>query len=378
MPFSFRPLLRLLVAGLLLAAVAACDQEAPEPVASKTTIAQAAEPSPNATAVPDTPTPAPTPTNTPAPPTTTRTPPPEPTGTPQPTATATVPPEPTATPTPEPTTAAAGNFPVTVQSSDGREIVFERPPERIVAFDSAVVEILFAIGEGDRVAGTHDFVSYPPETESIERVGDAFNMNIEAVVALEPDLVYVFFDRFVEDLERAGLKVLYVETLAQDFTKVADNVRLWGQIIGNPDAAEAVARDFEVRVKAIRAAMEQVEAGPTIFQDVGGFWTPGAGTLVQEVFDLLKLENIAAEIEGYAQLSPEVIVEKDPAVIISGSPESFSDDPAFENVRAVKDGAIYSLGSDALSIAGPRFVEGIEEIFRLVYPDLFEQLAEAA
>ena len=378
MPFSFRPLLRLLVAGLLLAAVAACDQEAPEPVASKTTIAQAAEPSPTATAVPDTPTPAPTPTNTPAPPTTTRTPPPEPTGTPQPTATATVPPEPTATPTPEPTTAAAGNFPVTVQSSDGREIVFERPPERIVAFDSAVVEILFAIGEGDRVAGTHDFVSYPPETESIERVGDAFNMNIEAVVALEPDLVYVFFDRFVEDLERAGLKVLYVETLAQDFTKVADNVRLWGQIIGNPDAAEAVARDFEVRVKAIRAAMEQVEAGPTIFQDVGGFWTPGAGTLVQEVFDLLKLENIAAEIEGYAQLSPEVIVEKDPAVIISGSPESFSDDPAFENVRAVKDGAIYSLGSDALSIAGPRFVEGIEEIFRLVYPDLFEQLAEAA
>ena len=377
-PFSFRPLLRLLVAGLLLAAVAACDQEAPEPVASKTTIAQAAEPSPTATAVPDTPTPAPTPTNTPAPPTTTRTPLPEPTGTPQPTATATVPPEPTATPTPEPTTAAAGNFPVTVQSSDGRDIVFERPPERIVAFDSAVVEILFAIGEGDRVAGTHDFVSYPPETESIERVGDAFNMNIEAVVALEPDLVYVFFDRFVEDLERAGLKVLYVETLAQDFTKVADNVRLWGQIIGNPDAAEAVARDFEVRVEAIRAAMEQVEAGPTIFQDVGGFWTPGAGTLVQEVFDLLKLENIAAEIEGYAQLSPEVIVEKDPAVIISGSPESFSDDPAFENVRAVKDGAIYSLGSDALSIAGPRFVEGIEEIFRLVYPDLFEQLAEAA
>ena len=378
MPFSFRPLLRLLVAGLLLAAVAACDQEAPEPVASKTTIAQAAEPSSTATAVPDTPTPAPTPTNTPAPPTTTPTPPPEPTETPQPTATATVPPEPTATPTPEPTTAAAGNFPVTVQSSDGREIVFERPPERIIAFDSAVVEILFAIGERDRVAGTHDFVSYPPETESIERVGDAFNMNIEAVVALEPDLVYVFFDRFVEDLERAGLKVLYVETLAQDFTKVADNVRLWGQIIGNPDAAEAVARDFEVRVEAIRAAMEQVEAGPTIFQDVGGFWTPGAGTLVQEVFDLLKLENIAAEIKGYAQLSPEVIVEKDPAVIISGSPESFSDDPAFENVRAVKDGAIYSLGSDALSIAGPRFVEGIEEIFRLVYPDLFEQLAEAA
>ena len=363
MPVSFRFLLRLLVAALLLAAIAACDREAPEPVDSNTAAARTAEPSPTtpaATAAPDTPTPAPTVANTPAPPT----------ATPQPTA--------TTTPTPEPTTAAAGVYPLGVRSSDGREIVFERPPERIVAFDSALVEILFAIGEGDRVIGTHDFVSYPPEAESVERVGDAFNMNVEAVVAMEPDLVYVFFDRFVEDLERAGLKVLYVETLTQDFTKVADNVRLWGQIVGNPDGAEAVARDFEARVEVIRAAMEQVEAGPRIFQDVGGFWTPGSGTLVQEVFDLLKLENIAVEIEGYAQLSPEVIVDKDPAVILSDSPESFSGDPAFENVRAVKDGAVHSLSRDALSIAGPRFVEGIEEIFRLVYPDLFEQIAEAA
>ena len=389
MPFSFRILLRLLVAGLLLtAALAACDQEAPEPVASSTTVAQTAQPSPTPTAVPDTPTPLPTATSTPVPPTATPTPPPEPTATPQPTATATATPQPTATatatpqptatPTPEPTAEVAEGFPLTIQSTDGREIVFERPPERIVAFDSALVEILFAIGEGDRVVGTHDFVSYPPETESVERVGDAFNMNIEAVVALEPDLVYVFFDRFVPDLERAGLKVLYIETLTLDFTKVADNIRLWGQIVGNPERAELVAQTFEDRVEAIRAAVEQVDEGPTIFQDVGGFWTPGAGTLVQEVFDLLKLRNIAFDVEGYAQLSPEVIVEENPAIIISGSPESFTGDPAFANVQAVKDEAVYSLGSDALSIAGPRFVEGIEEIFRLVYPKLFEQLAEAA
>ena len=268
-------------------------------------------------------------------------------------------------------TAIPATFPVTVMSADGRQVVFEEPPERIVAFDSAAVEILFAIGAEDRIAATHAFVSYPAETAEIPRVGDAFNMDIEAVVDLEPDLVYVFFPTFVEDLERAGLKALYIPTLSQNFRKVADNIRLWGQIVGSTDEAEQVARDFEDRVEAIEDVMEPFGSGLSVFQDVGGFWTPGRGTLVQEVFDLLKLENIASDIDGYAQISPEVIVEKDPDVIIAGSVESIEGEPALSNVRAVRNGAIYVPPTDALSIAGPRFVEGIEDLARWVYPGLF-------
>ena len=198
-----------------------------------------------------------------------------------------------------------------------------------------------------------------------------FNMDIEAVVDLEPDLVYVFFPTFAEDLDRAGMKVLYIPTLSQDFRKVADNVRLWGQIVGSPNEAERVARDFEDRVEAIEDVMDPFGPGLSVFQDVGGFWTPGRGTLVQEVFDLLKLENIAFDIEGYAQISPEVIVDKDPDVIITGSVEGIEGEPALSNVRAVRNGAIYVPPTDALSIAGPRFVEGIEDLARWVYPGLF-------
>ena len=263
-------------------------------------------------------------------------------------------------------------FPVTVQSGDGREITFDSPPERIVAFDSAVLEILFAIGEGDRIVGTHQYVSYPPEASDIARVGDAFNMDIEATVALEPDLVFVFFDRFVQDLERAGLKVLYLPTLSDGFEKIADSIRLWGRVVGNPGSAEDVAADFEARVAAIRATMEPIGAGPTVFQDVGGFWAPGQGTMMQEVFDLLKLENVAHDIEGYAQISPEVIVERDPTVIFTSNQASFADEPAFESVRAVRHGSLLTLSSDALSVQGPRFIEGVEEMARLVYPGIFK------
>ena len=279
-------------------------------------------------------------------------------------------PRPVSSPTAEPSPTPA-LFPFVVVDSNGNEIVFEEPPERIVAFDGAAVEILFDIGEGDRVVATHSFVTYPPEVADIPKVGDAFNMNVEAIVALEADLVFVFFDRFVEDLERTGLKVLYLETLTDDFQKTADAIRMWGRITGNVSAATASAERFESNVKRLEEMMESVEGGLRVFQDVGGLWSPGPDTLVGGVFELLKLENIGHDISRYEQMSPEAIVARDPQVIITPDPESFTGNDAFKSVSAVREGRVFSLPSDALSLAGPRFVQGIEELARLVYPELF-------
>ena len=302
----------------------------------------------------------------------------EPTSTPIPQPAATAAPQPTATPRPAPTatpqptpTPTPALFPFSVTDSDGNEVTFDAPPERIVAFSSAVLEMLFAIGEGDRVAATHDFAAYPPEADDLPRVGDAFNMNIEAIVELEPDLVFVFYPRFNEDLARAGLKTLYLETLDYGFLQVADEIRLWGRVTGNPDGAELTAAAFERHVDELKATLEPQEGGLRVFQDVGGLWTPGDDTLMGEVFEMLKLDNIAHDLEGYAQLNPEVIVERDPDIIITTDPATFTDNPAFAEVSAVKSGRVLSLPSDNLSIAGPRFVEGIEELARLVYPALF-------
>ena len=262
-------------------------------------------------------------------------------------------------------------FPLTVTDTNGNELTFEEPPERIVAYDSAIVEILFAIGEGHRVIGTHDFVSYPQEADDVPRLGGAFDINVEAIVALEPDLVYLFFDRFQPDLERAGVRVLYIQTLNNDFIKVADQIRLWGQITDSPAEAEKVALEFERRVDRIAGMVASRQPGASIFQDIGGFWTPGNDTLVGEVFELLNLRNIADDISGYAQLSPEVIVDKNPHVILTTDRNAIIDNPAFANVAAVRNGQVFDLNSTLLSVAGPRFVDGIEELAQLVYPALF-------
>lgn len=270
---------------------------------------------------------------------------------------------------PEPTPA---RFSVSVPDSRGQIITFDAPPERIVAFDSAAVEMLFAIGEGHRVIATHSFVSYPPDVETIPRVGDAFNANIEQIVALEPDLVFIFFDRFVPDLESAGLRVLYIESLNDDFRQTSEMIRMWGRITGSVDAAEAEAARFDAAVERLSEPVSIISQGPRVFQDTGGMWTPGPDTLVGEVFDLLKLQNIAYDISGYEQIAPEVVVARDPEVVITADPEGFLANPAFREVSAVVAGRVHSLPDDSLSIAGPRFVKGIEDLARLTYPILFD------
>ena len=281
-------------------------------------------------------------------------------------------PSPAPSPTVAPTPSPEPLFPFTVTGSNGREIAFDAPPERIVAVGSAVVEILFAIGEGHRVAATHDFVSYPPETAEIPRIGDAFNLNYETILELDPDLVFVFSEGAVADLERLGLRVLYIASLSDDFRGVADNIRLWGRIAGSPAAAEAVASDFEERIGRIEEAMAPRGDGPAVFQDVGGLWTPGPDTLMGGVFRLLKMRNIAHDISGYAQISPEAVVERAPEVMIAADADAASAHPSFADLPAVRSGRIFVPEGDMFSVAGPRYVDDIEALAEWVYPDLFE------
>ena len=298
---------------------------------------------------------------------------------PEPTASPTAAPEPTDVPTPVPPTAIPAPEPsmVTVTDSNGTEVVFESPPERLVVYDGAAVEMLYAIGEGDRIVGTHSFVTYPPETESIAKVGDAFNMDIEAIVALEPDLVYVFYDRFNEDLERAGLKVLYIKSLSHGFTEVSNQIRMWGEITGAVEEAEHVAGEFDERVHSIEEKMNEVEPTWTVYSHGFDWWTPGRNTLVNDVFELLKLQNVA-DFEGYQQINPEIIVGNEPDIIMADSIESVTENPVLSTLHMVEDPDhlhdhvfVFSEGT-SLSVAGPRFIDAVEEFAAWVYPKLFD------
>lgn len=266
----------------------------------------------------------------------------------------------------------SGQFPYSVVDSNGKTLTFDEAPKRIVALDSAVVEILFAIGEGDRIVGVHNFVSFPPEASTITKVGDAYNLNKESVLDLNPDLVFLFSKGAVEDLEKLGLKVFYLETLHNDFRKIPESIRLWGNIVGNQQTSNQIALNFENRISYIEEMMSKVDHSVSVFQDEGSLWTPGPDTMIGSVFNLLKLSNIAYDISGYSQLSPEIIADRNPDIIIASYGDQISSNPAFSNIEAVLNKKIFVPEEDRLSVAGPRYIEGIEILAKWIYPKFFK------
>ena len=263
-------------------------------------------------------------------------------------------------------------FPLTILDREEKPLTFTEPPERIVVYDAAAVETIFAIGQGHRIIGTHSWVSYPEESEKIEKVGDAFNMDIERIVALDPDLVFLFYPTFKQELEKAGLKVLLLESVDDDLRKMANTFRIWGQITNAPNEAELLAKDFENRVMQIESILAPYDSGPSVFQDVGDLWTPGDNTLMGSVFNLLKLQNISHDVANYGQLSPEVIIDRNPQILISSNPDSIYQNSAFQELLPVKNNSSFKSNDDYLSISGPRFILGVEELALEFYPGLFK------
>ena len=90
------------------------------------------------------------------------------------------------------------------------------------------------------------------------------------------------------------------------------------------------------------------------------------------LLSLLKLDNIAADIDGYAQISPEIIVESNPQYIIASYGDTFTSDPAFSSITAIKNSSVIVPKEDYLSIAGPRFIKGVEFLAHQIYPGIFD------
>ena len=198
-------------------------------------------------------------------------------------------------------------------------------------------------------------------------------MDFEQVVAQDPDLVYIFFDRFVPELEDLGLKVLYIKSLSNDLEETMEHFRLWGRIVGNPGGADAEITSIQARIQAIEDSLAGVEQGPRVYHHGFDFWTPGGNTLMARIYELLKAELVTSDLQDYVQISPEELVIRDPEIIIASefNIQQVHDSDALAQTTAVKNDAIVQTSRGSLDVAGTRLMDAIEELAELIYPGRF-------
>jgi iron complex transport system substrate-binding protein len=261
----------------------------------------------------------------------------------------------------------------------------ERTPERIVSMAPNVTEILFALGLGDRVAGVTRFCDYPPEARSIRRIGGLVDPNIEIIQSLDPDLVIAFRGnplRLVDRIRKLGLPV-FVLDIGQGLEALFPLIAKIGRVTRSEERADALAAGLRRRLEAVAEALSEVGTRPKVFVLLygQGLWTCGGESYVDDLIGRAGGTNVASSLpKKWVLYKREQILEDDPDVIfiLARSGKDFAAGRDWllrkahvESVKAVRSGKVYELDENAASRFGPRLVDVLDRMARLLHPELF-------
>ena len=288
---------------------------------------------------------------------------------------------PTATSTPE-------AQPITLTDGLGRSITLAEPAQRIVSLAPSNTEILFAIGAGSQVVGRETFSDYPSEAQSLADVGGSYGeLNTELIVSLKPDLLLaadITPPEQIQALQDLGLTVFALGN-PTTLEGMYENLLTVARLTGRQKEAEALVSSLKARVADVESKLVGVSQRPLVFYELDATepnapYTAGPGTFVDTLIQMAGGQNLGSSLEGaWVQVSLEKLVELQPQIIILGdytwggvTPEQVAARPGWETLSAVQNNQVYTFDDNTVSRPGPRMVDGLEAMARLLHPELFK------
>ena len=279
---------------------------------------------------------------------------------------------------------ASGNL--TLTDGLGREVKLAGPAQRVVSLAPSNTELLYAVGAGSQVVGRDQLSDYPEAAKAATDIGSAFEaLNTELIVSLKPDLVLaaeINTADQVKALEDLGLTVYYLKNPVT-LEELYGNLEIVAQLTGHASDAAKVIDDLKARVAAVDEKIATAPEKPTAFYELDATdparpYTVGKGTFITLLIERAGGQNIAGELDAYPQLSLEQVVAADPDFIILGdsaygtTPETVAARPGWDGLSAVKNNQVFPFDDNLVSRPGPRLVDGLEALAKLLHPELFQ------
>jgi iron complex transport system substrate-binding protein len=276
-------------------------------------------------------------------------------------------------------------FPVTIKDALDNEVTIDAKPEKIVSLIPSNTEIAFALGLGEQVVGVSDFDNYPEEAQAKEKIG-GMEINIEKIISLQPNLVLAHASAMngtegLQQLRDAGLTVLVIND-AQKFEQIYDSIAMIGKATGENKKADELIKSMQDKLAEIKAKAAEIKEKKKVFVEVSPapeVFTTGKNTFMDDMITLINAENIANDQEGWIKIDQEVMIERNPDVIITtygfyteNAAEQVLSRQGWENVNAIKNKQVIDVDSDRVTRSGPRIVEGVEDLAKAVYPEVFK------
>lgn len=268
---------------------------------------------------------------------------------------------------------------ISIVDMAGREVKLDAPAERVVALTAADCEILCAIGAQDAIVGRGEYCDYPETILDVPSVQSGYETNIEQIIALKPEVIFMsMMDQTKEQgemLEKAGIRV--VNSYETDIEGVYCSIRNIGAVMGRSEQAEALISQMQEEFDSVsRDSMD----GKKVYFEVSpleyGLWTAGSGTFMNELAEMMGLENIFADVEGWAEVSEEQVIERSPDYIVTITmyygdgptpEEEIMSRAGWQEINAVRNGAVFNAVSDEISRPGPRLADAALALYDFVY-----------
>jgi iron complex transport system substrate-binding protein len=274
-------------------------------------------------------------------------------------------------------------FEATYVDEMGRKMDIPHNPEKIVSLAPSITETLCFLNLGERIVGVTQFSNYPEESKTKAKVGSYINLNVEKIVSLNPDLIIGIADgnkkESVDILEAFGYPVYAVNPrCVKDIFRTIENI---GEITGSMDRARELVGELRNRMHMVETRTRGAKIPRVFFQiGINPLITVGKNTFHNDLTRMAGGVNISGEEkERYPRYSLENVLLKAPEVIIissmhrgGGFDRKKEEWMKWKSLPAVKNERIYIIDSDLVDHPSPRIIDGLEELARLIHPELFE------
>ena len=277
---------------------------------------------------------------------------------------------------------------ITVTDDFGYTVTISARPERIISLAPANTEILFAVGAGDRVVAVTEYCAFPEEAATLPVIGGYSTINIERIVAANPDLIFAYQGNGEENinyLKHLGYNVITLN--ADSIAGTLHDIRLVGEAVGCTETAEKLVSDMEVRLSAVSEKLAGIPESekPTMVHSMwtDPLWVSGNHTFQNEMIQYAGGINAVVTTEGWGIVTLEKFLLIDPDIIFvdtgMGMGEGAQDvlknyfltEPRLSTLTAVQNGHVYAVNADIIDRGGPRLVDGVEAIASIAHPEIF-------
>lgn len=269
----------------------------------------------------------------------------------------------------------------TVEDARGMEFTFEEPPETIVSILPSNTEIIFALGQGDKVVGVSDTDVYPEEVEDIEVVAEFENPYAERMLELDPDIIigYEYGNNEMEQLNDLDLPAFAIDSAAT-MDDIFEDIQLIADALGVPEEGEQLINDMNAEFDEIAEAVEGVEERSVYFEisPSPDIWTLGTGTFQHEMIEIAGLQNVFDDVQGWTSISDEQVIERDPEFIYTtvhyteAPLEEIRQRDGWDTIDAVENDNLEQMPPDIMDRPGPRITEATRILAETAYPEAFE------